>query len=249
MDFVFKTRGMTKVRFTLSYTQMHPPIRPFYPTTPFERFLLTAKDDLIAYLLQFVNVCDVLSLGLLNLRMRHWYDAYRREVWNLVDFVELYVDRPNSLLAMMDGRNAMIYGASVLRFFLRCAIPTEELDICSTLSRFYGINRILMDDGYAIHHTPTGRPWRTSTYNVIRAILKEIDDVGARSWSLAADKSSDPREHLGFKFKYERYDGRRVNVHLVRCEPHRHVLATGMSECCFMGVYLVSSNQRPTQRR
>ena len=194
----------------------------------FEAFLLKSDDAIVKHFMNYLPAREVLTVGKLNRRMRYWLDYYHNEVWDMVLFASEYVERPTWLLALMDGFHAMIYGEAVLKFFLRWTSPPYELDICTTLTKFYDIRRFLLDDGY---RATRGSP--TKMYALIEDTIEQAERRD-NSWFLTGDRSCDPESHLSYKFPFVKHGTgnlRRVNVHLIRCEPYRHVLASAVSEC------------------
>ncbi|KAJ3548214.1 hypothetical protein NMY22_g1344 [Coprinellus aureogranulatus] len=180
---------------------------------------------------------DIVKLGQLNTRLRFWYHSYRKRVWDMVKFVRQYINtRPAAFLALMDGNNALIYGEAVLRFFLRCkATPECPLDVCANISKVYYVHRALINDGYS----NVSREGLFSESMISQLVGKAIGRSSKRdyaSWFLTGDRSVDPEDHLGFKFRYKkRTTGAQVNLHFIRCEPYRHVLASPLSPLtCFM---------------
>ncbi|KAJ3531887.1 hypothetical protein NMY22_g7968 [Coprinellus aureogranulatus] len=125
--------------------------------SPFEIFLVTSDPGVVMYFMGYLDVSDIIMFGRLNLRIRFWYDIYRCQVWDMLRFVSEYVDRAGPLLSHMDGNNAMMYGEAILRFFLRYPPNKAALDICTTVSRFYEIQRDLF---IRKNHFDPGMLWR-----------------------------------------------------------------------------------------
>ncbi|KAF6746282.1 hypothetical protein DFP72DRAFT_855542 [Ephemerocybe angulata] len=202
-----------------------------------ERFMLMAPESATSRLMLALTERDVMAFAQLNTRMRYWTYGYIQRTWGFERFLSMYTGRPAYWLALLDGKAAMAYGESVFRFFLRSATPTSPLDIVTTLGRFYALNRALMDDGYKLYHPCQ---LRSSTHETIGNL---IVNAGAtfNDWSLDADKSWSSEDHIGHNFKFSRRCGRRtvrVNLHLVRCEPYRHVLGTAITPLtCYMTGY------------
>ncbi|TEB28821.1 hypothetical protein FA13DRAFT_1711525 [Coprinellus micaceus] len=213
------------------------PTTPPQPMGSFESFLLRSSDELVLYFLKHIPVYDALTIGKLNQRMRYFFDAYGRNVWNIEDFVGQYVDRPEALLALLDGKDAMIYGEAVLHFFLRTSQERLSLDICTTLPRFYDIQRRLWADGFRIMPSCLSR--KMNSHDLVRLLVRRQFKAES-TWFLTGDRSDEAESHIGFKVTYHRicYGKRRqitVNLHLIRCEPYRHVLATDLTPLtCYM---------------
>ncbi|KAF6741726.1 hypothetical protein DFP72DRAFT_861615 [Ephemerocybe angulata] len=211
-----------------------------YPTTrmsPLESFLLRMEDREAASILHHFETADLFVIGKLNSRLRSWLDWYCRSAWNMPKFAALYVKHPLALLSMMDEKTALIYGEAVFRFFLQCPSRDCPLDICTTLARFYQLQRFLQTQGYDLvtrypRVSPTRRAWMQVSMN--ERVGNIIYQAGATqdSWSSSADQSWSSEEHLGYKFKFTRPSSsggpRTINLHLIRCEPYRHVLAASL---------------------
>ena len=115
-----------------------------------------------------------------------------------------------------------------MKFFLRWSSSPYELDICTTLTKFYEVRRFLLDDGY---RATRGSP--TKAYALVEDTIERAERRD-NSWFLTGDRSWDPESHLSYKFPFVKHAAgtlKRVNVHLIRCEPYRHVLASAVSEC------------------
>ncbi|KAF6756117.1 hypothetical protein DFP72DRAFT_846884 [Ephemerocybe angulata] len=203
-----------------------------------ERFILSAPDAAVNKLMGSMSSWQLPALGKLNTRLRYWYYGYARRMWDFEAFVRRYVPRAATLLALLDGRNAMIYGGAVLRYFLRCPSVECPLDICTTLAAYWRLNRILEDDGYRLVHplVVTGH----STQEAVGELLQQVGVV-SDTWSLAADRSWSAEDHIGHNFQYRRKSKGKyvtINLHLVRCEPYRHVLGGSISPLtCYMTGY------------
>lgn len=196
----------------------------------FESLILRSKPGLATHLMAFIGPADIGKLGLLNTRMRFWYHSYRRKTWDMIKFVRHYVNRPSHFLTLMDGKNALIYGESVLRYFLRCT-PTRQcaLDVCVTVSKVNEVHRVLVNNGYS-HPTRDGMFSRSILSQLVTNTTRRSTTRDYSSWFLTGDRSVEPEAHAGFKFRYRnRATGMKVNLILVRCEPYRHVLANSIS--------------------
>ncbi|KAF6765290.1 hypothetical protein DFP72DRAFT_840187 [Ephemerocybe angulata] len=199
-----------------------------YPTTrmsPLESFLLRMEDREAASILHHFETADLFVIGKLNSRLRSWLDWYCRSAWNMPKFAALYVKHPLALLSMMDEKTALIYGEAVFRFFLQCPSRDCPLDICTTLARFYQLQRFLQTQGYDLvtrypRVSPTRRAWMQVSMN--ERVGNIIYQAGATqdSWSSSADQSWSSEEHLGYKFKFTRPSSsggpRTINLHLIR---------------------------------
>ncbi|KAJ3524013.1 hypothetical protein NMY22_g11187 [Coprinellus aureogranulatus] len=213
---------------------------PVPPLSPLESFLLRSHNNLVTQLIDHIPVYDALKIGLLNRHMRYLFDDYSRRTWNMLAFVQQYVNTPQALLKLMDGKDALIYGEAVLGFFLRSSEGPLRMDVCTTLPRFYDIQRVLWDDGFRI--VPSHRAKRKLyTQDVVKGIVRRQHKLES-SWFLTGDRSDDARSHTGFKFAYYKMHPRTnrhivLNVHLIRCEPYRHILATEFTPLtCYMTV-------------
>ncbi|KAF6750736.1 hypothetical protein DFP72DRAFT_851537 [Ephemerocybe angulata] len=203
---------------------MNSPTHPSWVMGHLERFLLSAPDGAVARLLANMDVWEIPILGKINTRLRCWFHGYSRRTWNFEEFLRLYFRRPATLLAMVDGKNAMIYGGAVLRFFLRCSTANCPIDICTTLSRYHQFTRFLQDDGFRLCRSQAA-PW-SGVGETIGSLLQRVGATH-ETWALTADNSWAAEDHIRYKFQYKRkHLGMRitVNLHLIRCEPYRHVL-------------------------
>lgn len=200
----------------------------------FENFFLRTDDKLIAHVFQHINPGDATKFNRLNSRLCHWYSAQSHRVWDFRVLAGGYVKRPDMLLALMEGSNAMMYGESILRFFLRCRTLSPELDICATLPKFGRICQFLIEDGYQLD-MPRSK-WNVPIHDKVSGIIRRTFPEDSQLWSLTADQSDRSSEHIGYVFRFTRtylYSTRSVKVHLIRCEPYRHVLASTISTSFF----------------
>ena len=200
---------------------------------PLERFLLRSPNSLVQRLVNHFNLGDLVLLGALNVRLRYWFNSYRRRNWDMTRFLSRYVDRYHGLLSLMDGKRALIYGQAVLKFFLRSDSTVGALDICTTLASFHDISRLLLNDGYERRRKSRRDGEIMESYEVVGDMVREAFREGVQTWSQGADRSVDPKTHFGYRFEYGKYvHGKNlfINIHLVRCEPYRHVLASPICE-------------------
>ncbi|KAF6755976.1 hypothetical protein DFP72DRAFT_895751 [Ephemerocybe angulata] len=212
--------------------------------SPLETFLLRMSDTEADGIMAHFEIPILLKLSKLNRRLRCWLDWYAYSAWNSLTFASIYVGRPHTLLSLMDGKDAMFYGEAILRFLLRCGDKECPLDVCTTLNKFYLLHRFLLDEGYSLtckgrNPSPVRVAWmQVSMHERIGNILH---DAGAAhdDWSLTADQSWSPEDHLGYKFRFSK-DGPgggtlSINLHLIRCEPYRHVMGSSLSTLtCYM---------------
>ena len=149
----------------------------------------------------------------------------------MIGFLRQYLRRPTFFLSKMDGENALIYGESVLRFFLRCRSTKEcALDVCVTISKVYKLHRALVDEGYTNYSGSAGLFTRSTLSEVVTNAVGRASRRDYSSWLLTGDRSCESEDHAGFKFRYRRKtNGMKVNLVLVRCEPYRYVLANSIS--------------------
>lgn len=178
----------------------------------------------------WLEEASVVKIGQLNVRIRYLYDTYSRATWDIHAFLERYVDRPYPLLCALHPDSALIYGEAVLGFFMRGSTPSPDLDICTTLPRFSRICEILETNGYRLSKAMA--QYRSSEFSIqseLENIVERSLTTSPKRWSLAGDLSSEPNQHIGFKFPFRKTCSgarrKRINLHLIRCEPYRHVLA------------------------
>ncbi|KAF6758164.1 hypothetical protein DFP72DRAFT_845131 [Ephemerocybe angulata] len=170
---------------------------------PFEDFLLRLSPTLLAYLMGWLEESSAAKIGQLNVRLRYLYNTYSRSTWNIMSFLEHYVSRPYQLLCSLDVDSALVYGEAVLAFFLRGETSYDELDICATLSHFDRIREALESDGYRLSKSATRyRDTQTSVQGEIERLVGKALSTAPRRWSLTGDLSSEPKQHLGFKFPF-----------------------------------------------
>lgn len=210
-------------------------IRPYseFPrrATPLEEFL-TSEDDIVPYVLSYLEIPDVFMLGTLNYRLRHWFSRYRQKTWDFERFARNYVRYPIELFKLCDPRHTLIYGEAVLRFMLRSQPGDTPLEICTDLNNIDAIVHGLCDNNYhcpllELHSDEIGRRDR------IADLVRRTHRLDSMTWYLRADKASCNIDLQGFLFQFNRGIGssfRTVNVHLIRCEPLRHVLSRIMSQ-------------------
>ena len=171
----------------------------------------------------------LMAISSLNSRLKFLVDYYSLSAWNFNGFVGLYVHKPGSLLALMDGRNAMIHGEAAYRFFLRQSSAKCTLEICATVSKIYYIQRFLEDDGYDLV-TPEGTK---SLHHTIRHVLYKTYCDEPTGWDLSGERTNNLRPPVVYDFYYVKgygFSERTICLRLVRCEPYRYVLRSSLSE-------------------
>jgi hypothetical protein len=200
--------------------------------SPLESFLLRAADEEVEYFLGHFDTPDLLLLASLNQLMRHWFDSYSRRAWSFTEFVGIYVSRPVSLLSLMDGKNALLFGKAVLAFVLRCADPAIPMDISVNVTKIGLVNRVLIDDGFVRSGSERNKSFR-SFNDLVGGIVHRIQLANDGTWANSGDRTFSRSALLGRQFVYrKRIEGVqvRIRVHLVRCEPHRYALESKNSE-------------------
>ncbi|KAF6753353.1 hypothetical protein DFP72DRAFT_849351 [Ephemerocybe angulata] len=188
--------------------------------SPFESFLLRGSTILLEYFMGWLEEASVVKIGQLNVRIRYLYDTYSRATWDIHAFLERYVDRPYPLLCALHPDSALIYGEAVLGFFMRGSTPSPDLDICTTLPRFSRICEILETNGYRLSKAMA--QYRSSEFSIqseLENIVERSLTTSPKRWSLAGDLSSEPNQHIGFKFPFRKTCSgarrKRINLHLI----------------------------------
>lgn len=199
------------------------------PLGTFELLLLRGKKELVTYLLHHIEVPDLFVLGKLNTRLRYWFDAYCRHTWDFAKFARLFTHRPRMFLSLFDSRHTVMYGEAVLRFFLRevSAASTLNLEMCSTVEKFPEIQRFLHDEGYMCLSLRSAVEYWPANVDV-GDLVRRRHRKNTMTWGLDSDLSSTKEDLDGFRYSFGKgpTDRRRtIAVHIIRCEPHRHVLS------------------------
>ncbi|KAF6752415.1 hypothetical protein DFP72DRAFT_1070361 [Ephemerocybe angulata] len=178
-----------------------PPLPYRLPVSPIELFLLRMLDEDANVILRYFEPALLVSLSKLNTRLRDWFDWYSTDTWNIEDFVSIYVKNNLTLLSLVDGKDVMMYG------------------------EFYLLHRYLLDEGYDTAKKTSSNPAVRRSWMQVsmhERVGNLLHDAGAvhDSWSLTADQSWSPEDHIGYKFKFARtLPGRptqRINLHLIR---------------------------------
>lgn len=203
------------------------------PLGAFELFFLRREKDLVAYLVQHIELVDLFVIGKLNTRLRDWFSAQCQRTWDFVKFARLFVHRPRMLFSMLNLKHTLMYGEGVLQFFLRNASidTTLHLNICTTMEKFSDIQKFLYGEGYiCLALQPVLEYWPADLY--LGDLIQKRYQRDAVTWSLNSERSTSHEDLEGIPYSFHKGPlarRRTVTVHLIRCEPHRHVLSQSNS--------------------
>ncbi|PPQ65630.1 hypothetical protein CVT26_000572 [Gymnopilus dilepis] len=152
-------------------------------------------------------------------RLVRFYIAHR---WNITGFVHRYFSDANAALELFDNEEAMLFGPSVCQFFHRCKEIKSSVDLCLHVRSAPVLFKFLQEDGYAFTRKSMGGPTFVETLELRLASLPEtkLKSSGERNASETDRAAWGPFDFVRGHWTYFR----RVRLHVVRCEPFRHIL-------------------------
>ncbi|KAJ3530868.1 hypothetical protein NMY22_g8399 [Coprinellus aureogranulatus] len=205
--------------------------------TPLERFLLLTDPYLVSYFLHFLDVPDLILLGKVSGKIRRWFNSFTHKMWNFMEFVRLYFHMPHAFLSLCDEKEVLMFGEAVLRFMLRSRTSKCPLDICTNLNRFEDVTNILRREGYH-SRSPNVPAEGMEARDRVGDLVRRTYRIDSMTWLATADRASESEDLEAFVSSWARGPigaQRVINLHLVRCEPYRHVLSRYITPMtCFM---------------
>ena len=212
----------------MSHLSVHAPLGAF------ESFLLRGRRELVAYLMNHIEIQDLFVIGRLNVRIRYWFFAHCQCIWDFSAFALLFSHRPKAFLALLDLKHTVLYGKALLQFFFRCTSweRTPRLNICTTMERFCTLQQFLHEEGYTCHVLQPSLEFRPAE-SQIGEFVRQKYRKRSKTWTFDSDESSTAEDLDGTVFTFHKvgtvHRRRSIAVHLVCCEPHRHVLSRSNS--------------------
>lgn len=206
---------------------------PAYPVrrSPFEEFLMR-KDEVVSYAMRFLDAPDLITISKVNLHLRHWYSRYGRTAWDFNTFARQFVRSPRNLFNICDPKHTLLYGEAVFRFMNRGNWRRCALDICTDLENIDAITHFLSQENYFCP-TLDLESDRERGRDRVADLVRRTYRVDSMTWYYKGDKGSSSNDLEGYIFQFTKGRGRTsrtINVYLVRCEPHRHVLSRALSK-------------------
>ena len=179
--------------------------------------------------LDSMDETTIIALSRLNSRIRYLIDLYSGSAWDFLKFARNYVRKPGAFLTLIDGRNSLVYGEAVTRFFLRQPAYSCTLNICASVTKIYLIQRFLVSDGYELIVPADSQPM----HDTIRTAVDRAFQEDHTTWDMTGDRSSHLSPFQEYTFDYVKGTGsatRSICLRLVRVEPYRFVLNSNFSK-------------------
>lgn len=195
----------------------------FVPPSSLERFLIRGGEKLIDQFFSSWEPHMIFLLNGLSVQMRYIIKLYVDRTWNVRRFMMNWFKDVDALIRHLDETKALLFGPSVLRFFDRTRPDIGPLDICVNFDGLWALGALIRSSGYTFH------PKLQDQATFERTALVPLPEGSHENASLA------PSYVRAFHFRKFRLEGgrwkvHRINVHLVRCEPHRHIFDLHSSE-------------------
>lgn len=195
------------------------------PLSSFEKFLILVEDrNVVRLALSYWDPLTVIRVGQCNTRTRFAIKFYESEVWDPCDVLRRYLWKVTELLALMESSKAIAFGPSVLRFFDRTICHTSPLDICVGYAGAERLAAYLEGEGYYFRPR-SGEPPRFTA-----AVVDTLAQLSYVKLTVNGERNSNQHDNDSRVFAFQRAvsgieDSERVNLHLTRCDPLRHVLS------------------------
>ena len=201
-----------------------------------EQFIL--MDFEATVLENILRLCDPVSIIRLRRTCRVLNGAlevYCAETWDAKRFLASRFSTVEALFRVMSETNSIIYGPEVLSFLDRSAAKQTPLDLCVRYEWVATLVKFLKTQNYTFSGIDNTKYllWIEGLAVETRKIPKEkVRSSGERN-SSQTDLDSIALQFIRRSARSRQQSKVSLNVHVVRCDPYRHVLATYGSKSVF----------------
>ncbi|PPQ85485.1 hypothetical protein CVT26_015256 [Gymnopilus dilepis] len=166
---------------------------------------------------------EIFLIGSVNKRLLNIVRCYVHKRWNIEGFVGTSFPKPSTLLNLLDKEGGVIFGPAVFRFFDRTLTCPTSLDICIHGRTLRKLLHLMNEEGYKLvgHKGRTSTPEHDILEKYSRMHAYDLRSSGERNQSEAHRAAWGPYEFT--KDSQNKYG--RIRLHIVRCEPYRHILS------------------------
>jgi len=167
--------------------------------------------------------------------LNHAIEVYCAETWDAKRFLASRFSSMEDLFQVMSATKSIMYGPEVLRFLDRSTTTPTPVDLCVRYEGVATLVKFLKTQNYkfsGIDNTKYAL-WIEGLTFVSRKFPKEkVRSSGERN-SNQTDLDSIALQFVRISTRSRRPYKVSLNVHVVRCDPYRHVLATYGSKSVF----------------
>ncbi|PPQ74769.1 hypothetical protein CVT26_005014 [Gymnopilus dilepis] len=193
------------------------------PYSKIETVLLKGDVPLIIFLFDKWEPREIYSLGKANKCLYSIVRYYTLERWNVEAFIGRFTQRPFAMLDLLAEGDGIIFGPAVTKFFDRSLRRPSTIDICIHGKLLEKILSLLEREGY------TYGGWNKKTINLEHYLWSkyaqtptyDLRSSGERNHSESHRSAWGPYEFT----RSTKDESRRINLHVVRCDPYRHILS------------------------
>ncbi|PPQ96725.1 hypothetical protein CVT26_010278 [Gymnopilus dilepis] len=190
--------------------------------SPFEDFLIRMPLRLLMLLFDSWEPMQIIRLGKANKQLRRITRFYMSMRWSVDKFVRRYLTRSEEALDSFEREGALLFGPAVCGFFYRSMDLTCALDVCIHVRSTQLFARTMVSEGYRFTRISGGRETFEET---VMQRLHDTQEIKLKSSGERNSREVDRRAWGPFEFVRGRFQSfRRIRVHVVRCEPFRHIL-------------------------
>ncbi|PPQ76657.1 hypothetical protein CVT26_013947 [Gymnopilus dilepis] len=189
----------------------------------FELILLKGDVSLILYLFDSWGPREIFTLSATNRRLYSIVRLYTRTRWNVKALIGRFTQHPSALLKLLNEGDGIIFGPAVTKFFDRTLNHPSIIDICLHGRLLENLLTFLEEEGYSyagwnkrainLEHYLWSKYAGTPTHELVSSGERNHDEAHRSAWG--------PYEFS----RHAREETRRINLHIVRCEPYRHLLS------------------------
>ncbi|PPQ97597.1 hypothetical protein CVT26_002396 [Gymnopilus dilepis] len=188
-----------------------------------EHALLEGDVHFILYFFDQWEPQEIFIMASTNKRLANIVQYYVHKRWNVEDFIGKVFSRPGALLELLDCENGVVFGPAVFKFFDRTLNRPSIVDVCihgRTLEKFL---RLLCEEGFEL--ASYNKKTEDVAYEISESLSRmhsyKLKSSGERNQSEADRAAWGPYEFS----KHINDKSRGIRLHIVRCEPYRHILS------------------------
>ena len=196
-----------------------------------ERFLLFNYEEIAQILFNYWDVKSIIMFGRTNIRMYGLVHLYTARTWGIKSVLRSYFKDVNAFMSVLESEQAVIFGEFVRRFFNRTSWDTfDTLDVCVQKSAALRMRDLLEGESYHFQRASQALDFNTAAAGAGKMIAPPTQHC------INFGDGVFPT-HGVVSLQFERNNRRRsymrkskITLHLVRCTPIQHILASQTSE-------------------
>ncbi|PPQ79930.1 hypothetical protein CVT26_004159 [Gymnopilus dilepis] len=186
-----------------------------------EAMFMKASPALLREIFDAWRPTDICKFAFVNKRCRGVARSYISSRWGVTGFLCRFMASVEEFQEFINLDNAVVFGPAVSSFFHRSSERHNTLDICIHVRSTENLASLLQTERYIFLPEPAGAD--SFEESVVQRLLhtpeSQLKSSGERNSSEKDRSSWGPFEFV------KRHPYRKLRVHVVRCEPYRHILA------------------------